>query len=110
MVNIRDLAVSIEAAGSVDPTIERWLGEVRNLDRRLVEMVVLLCLHANRLPEQVLLKYTRVLHDVLENAAQEEEYEIPDRLNQRIDDFLVFLESSGKHEQASSIREAISGG
>lgn len=109
MVNIKDLTVSIETAGDIDPTVERWLEEVKSLQRKLSERVLLLCRYGDRIPEQALSKYANALLDALRDEELDEEFSILVLLGQRMDNFVNRLESSGKSEQARSIREAVSG-
>lgn len=109
MVNIKDLTGSIETAGEVDPTIERWLKEAKSLQLKLSERVLLLCLYVDHIPEQALSKYADALLDALRDEELEKEFSIPTRLNRRIDELVRRLESSGEPEKATFIREAISG-
>jgi hypothetical protein len=69
MVNLNSFAMSMEQSPNIDPTMERWLDGVKDLQYNISEKVFFLCRYFEKIPPNSLSNYADLLIEALENES-----------------------------------------
>ena len=107
MVNLNSFTVSIEQSPNIDPTMERWLDGVKDLQYNISEKVFFLCRYFEKIPPNSLSIYANLLIEALDNDLYKNEFLNSKSLSEKIYKFSEFLEKNGQKEKADIIREKV---
>jgi hypothetical protein len=110
MVHLKDFTESLKEVPQINPIVEKWLYETREIEHKLSERIILLCQYFDKIPEKLLTEYSDVLIEALNSEDIESRFVNFDRLNKSIVKFVQFLDASKdneKEEKAKLIRNAV---
>ena len=111
MAHLKDFTSSLMERPSIDPTMERWIYETKEMQRDMSVRIISLSRYYSRIPEESLPEYIDALSEALDDERLGSGFLKSEQLDKCLINFFDYLkiqDSPEKAEQARMLHDKVS--